>query len=431
MKVVSIMNLKKSEELYKEAVNYLVGGVNSPVRAIKPYPFFVSHAKGSKLYDIDGNEYIDYCLAYGPLIFGHANEKIINEVKQQLEKGSAFGTPTEIEVKFAKEIVSIVPCAELVRFVNSGTEATMSAIRLARGYTQRNKIIKLEGGFHGAHDSVLVKAGSGATTHAVPDSLGIPPEVAKNTILAKPNDPETLERIFKAEGESIACMILEPVMGNIGCVLLDNEYLKLARELTQEYNALLIFDEVITGFRLALGGAQEYFDITPDLATLGKIAGGGFPIGIIAGKREIMESFSPLGKVYQAGTFNGNPVSLTAGFTAIKLLKEENVIEKANEASEKLRKGIKDVLEELELELALNGIASMTTLFFTEEVKNYEQALKSDREKFTLFHRKLLTQGIFLPPSQFETWFTSYKHGGEDIEKTVEAMEKALKELYG
>ncbi|HTX61956.1 MAG TPA: glutamate-1-semialdehyde 2,1-aminomutase, partial [Methanobacterium sp.] len=303
----------KSEDLFDEAKKYLPGGVNSPVRAFKPYPFFAESAEGSHIYDVDGNDYVDYCLAYGPLVMGHSNPKIIEAVKKQLEKGSAYGVPTEKEIELAREVVTRVPCADMVRFVNSGTEATMSAIRLARAITGKKKIIKFEGSYHGAHDYVLVKSGSGAM--GLPDSPGVPEETTRNTILIPFNDEGVLTELINQQKDEIAAIIVEPVMGNIGCIPPREGYLKFLRQITSENEIILIFDEVITGFRLSRGGSQEYFDVTPDLATFGKILGGGFPIGALAGKKEYMEMIAPKGNVYQAGTFNGNPISITAGLT--------------------------------------------------------------------------------------------------------------------
>ncbi len=417
------MSMEKSKNMYDRAKRVLVGGVNSPVRAMKPYPFFTSHAKGSKIYDIDGNEYIDYCLAYGPLILGHAHDYVVERIKEQAERGTAYGTPTEQEVVLAEKVVKHVPSAEMVRFVNSGTEATMSAIRLARGYTGRKKIVKIEGAFHGAHDYVLVKAGSGATTHGVPTSAGVPEETTKNTILAPFNNEEAIERIIRKEGEEIACIILEPIMGNAGLILPKEGYLKFLREITEENGILLIFDEVITGFRISMGGAQEFYNVYPDITTLGKVLGGGLPIGAIAGRREIMENFSPLGKVYQAGTFNGNPMSMTAGIATLEVLEKENVHKKINKLGEKIAKELRSITD-----YYVSNVGSMFQIFFTnEDVYDYETAKKANAEKFLEFQRVLLKEGVFIPPSQFETNFISYAHSYEDVEKTIEAMESALR----
>ncbi len=418
-------NMEKSKNLYERAKKVLVGGVNSPVRAMKPYPFFTSHAKGSKIYDVDGNEYIDYCLAYGPLILGHAYDYVVDKIKEQAEKGTAYGTPTEQEIILAEKVVKHVPSAEMVRFVNSGTEATMSAIRLARGYTGRKKIIKIEGAFHGAHDYVLVKAGSGATTHGVPTSAGVPEDTTKNTILAPFNNEEAIEKIVKREGDDIACIILEPIMGNAGLILPKDGYLKFLREITEENGILLIFDEVITGFRVSMGGAQEFYNVVPDITTLGKVLGGGLPIGAIAGKREIMENFSPMGKVYQAGTFNGNPMSMTSGIATLEVLERENVHEKINKLGEKIANELRSITD-----YYVSNLGSMFQIFFTnEEVYDYATAQKSDAEKFLQFQRILMKKGVFFPPSQFETNFISYAHSDEDLEKTIQAVEEALRSV--
>jgi glutamate-1-semialdehyde 2,1-aminomutase len=400
------MILEKSQELYEESKKLLVGGVNSPVRAMKPYPFFVEKAAGCTLLDVDGNSYIDFCLGYGPLILGHANPNVIASVEKQLDHGWIYGTPTELEIKFANKVVSHVPSAEMVRFVNTGTEATMGAIRLARGFTGKKKFIKFEGAFHGAHDYVLVKAGSGATTHGVPNSAGIPEETTKNTVLAPFNQEDAIEGIIKME-KDLACIILEPIIGNAGCIMPKEGYLEFLREITQDNNVLLIFDEVITGFRLGLGGAQEYYGVTPDITTLGKILGGGLPIGCIASSREIMEKMSPLGNVYQAGTFNGNPLSMTAGLTAIGELEREGRYERLENLGNKMRKGLREISNNLGIETRVYGAGSMFQMYFTGE-------------------RELLKRGVFLPPSQYECNFVSIAHTEEVLDQTLEKMEESL-----
>jgi len=422
--------MTRSEELFNEAKRYLVGGVNSPVRAMKPYPFFTARAEGARLYDVDGNSYIDYCLAYGPLILGHAYPKVVEAVKEQLDKGSAYGTPTELELEFAKRIVKAVPSAEMVRFVNTGTEATMAAIRLARGVTGRKKIVKFEGAFHGAHDYVLVKAGSGATTHGVPTSAGIPEETTSNTLLAPFNDEAAIERLFKEQGEEIAAVILEPIIGNAGCILPKDGYLKFLREVTSEAGAMLIFDEVITGFRLCLGGAQEYYGVTPDITTLGKIAGGGLPIGIITASREVMENFSPVGKVYQAGTFNGNPLSMAAGLATIEELEKGEVYRKLEELGKRIRRGLEEVSQDAGFETKVYGVASMFQMYFAgSEVYDYTSALKANAELFLRYQQEMLRRGVFIPPSQYECNFLSYAHSKEEIDYTLEKAEEVLRAL--
>jgi glutamate-1-semialdehyde 2,1-aminomutase len=418
----------KSEKLFEEAKKVLVGGVNSPVRAMKPYPFFVERAEGCRLYDVDGNNYIDYCLAYGPLILGHAYPKIVEKVAEQLKKGTAYGTPTELELKFAEKITKLVPSAEMVRFVNTGTEATMSAIRLARGITGKRKIIKFEGAFHGAHDYVLVKAGSGATTHGIPDSAGVPAETTKNTLVVPFNDTEVIEKTTR--DEDIACIILEPIIGNCGCILPRDGYLQFLREITEERGILLIFDEVITGFRVSLGGAQEYYGVKPDITTLGKILGGGLPIGAVTASREVMEHLAPVGSVYQAGTFNGNPLSMVAGYTAISELGDGRVHSKVDRLGEGIRKGLEEISEDLGIDTKVYGVASMFQMYFTDsEVYDYRTALRADKEFFLKFQQKLLAKGVFFPPSQYECNFISYAHGEEEIEYTLKAVEEALREL--
>jgi glutamate-1-semialdehyde 2,1-aminomutase len=417
-----------SRDLFEKARKVLVGGVNSPVRAMKPYPFFTSRAGGCWLYDVDGRSYIDYCLAYGPLILGHSNPMVVKAVSEQLEKGSVYGTPTEIEIELAKEIVNAVPSAEMVRFVNTGTEATMAAIRLARGYTGRKKILKFEGSFHGAHDYVLVKAGSGATTHGVPTSLGVPEETTSNTILAPFNDENVVQEIL--DSEEIACVILEPVIGNAGCILPKDGYLDFLREVTQNTGSLLIFDEVITGFRLAYGGAQEYYNVTPDITTLGKILGGGLPLGAIAARREIIENFSPVGKVYQAGTFNGNPLSLTAGLATLKALKDGRVYSKVNSYAAEIRKGLSEISEDVRIDTRVYGVASMFQMYFTDkEIVDYSSALKADAGKFLKFQRGMLSKGVFFPPSQYECNFVSLAHGEEELEYTLNVAEEILRSI--
>ena len=422
------MKLDKSKELFDEAVNYLPGGVNSPVRAYKPYPFFAKSAKGSKIYDVDGNEYIDYCLGYGPLLFGHANEHIIEKSIEQLKLGTDYGVPSEKEVQLAKEVIKRVPCAQMVRFTNSGTEATMSAIRLARGITKRDKIIKFEGAYHGAHDAVLVKSGSGAA--GLPDSPGIPTDTTKNTMLVEFNDEEALKKLINENKDEIACIIVEPVMGNIGCVPPKEGYLDFLREITLENGILLIIDEVITGFRISKGGAQEYYNVIPDLATFGKIVGGGFPIGAIAGKKEYMEQFTPSGKIYQAGTFSGNPMSINGGLAAFEVL-DDNSYKQLHKSGEYFRNRIVDILDKLNINFHVNGVESMTQIYFTEnEVYDYKTAQTSDTENFLKYFHLLLENGVFIAPSQYECGFISTSHSRDDLDKTLNAIEIALTKLY-
>jgi glutamate-1-semialdehyde 2,1-aminomutase len=420
----------KSQLLYERAKKLMPGGVNSPVRAFAPYPFFTKYSRGSKIVDVDGNEYIDYCLAYGPLILGHSHPKVIAAVKERLDDGTLYGTPTEEELELAEIICKNIPSAEMIRLANTGTEATMSAIRTARGYTGKNKLVKFEGCYHGAHDSVLVKAGSGASAFGIPDSLGIPNETTQNTIVLPYNDVKSFEQMIKREKGQIAAVIIEPVIGNAGVILPKEGYLKSIRELTEENGIVLIFDETITGFRLAFGGAQEYYGVTPDMVTLGKIMGGGFPLAAFGGKKEIMEMVAPLGKVYQAGTFSGNPISVVAGLAALQIIrrKSHTFYHRLELKRKRICDAVQDLTEDLGYPVQVNGVASMFQLFFTKsEVNDYKSAEKADKTKFMAYHKKLLENGIFIPPSQFETCFISSEHSIEDVEKTVEAMGESVK----
>ncbi len=421
------MNTEKSRKLFDEAKKVLPGGVSSPVRAIKPYPFYTKRASGSKIIDIDGNEYIDYVMGYGPLLLGHNHPAIKEAVIKQLSLGWLYGTPIELEVTLAKEIIKLYESIDMVRFVSTGTEATMGALRAARGFTGKNKFIKIEGGFHGAHDAALVKAGSGATTLGTPDSAGVPRDFTKNTLQVPYNDIEAMTAAIEAYREDVAAVIIEPVLGNIGPILPKEGYLDEVRAVTGENDVVLIFDEVITGFRLAMGGAQEYYGVTPDMTTLGKILGGGFHIGVIGGKREIMENISPAGAVYQAGTFNGSPVSMVAGLAVIDTLKKEKVHQKVNKAGDSLRSALSDFISDIGLNYSVSGVGSMFKVFFGDMPYNYQDALKCDKEKFNVFFKKMLSSGIFLPPSQYETNFLSLAHSQEDIDKTIEAYQRNLK----
>ena len=427
------MDIQKSRELFKEAEKYLVGGVNSPVRAFKSVeaePLFISKGKGSRIWDIDGNSYIDYVLSWGPLILGHSNDKIINAIKEISNYGTSFGAPTEIEVKMAKAVIEAVPSIEMVRFVNSGTEATMSAIRLARGYTGRKKIVKFEGCYHGHVDSLLVSAGSGVATFGIPGTPGIPEELANLTIVLPYNDIEKVEEVFKKYGDEIACVIIEPVAGNMGVIAPSKEFHQRLREITREYGALLIWDEVMTGFRLAYGGAQELYGIEPDLTTLGKVIGGGLPVGAYGGKREIMENIAPVGQVYQAGTLSGNPLAMMAGLKQLEILKETNPYSELDEKGKFLADGINFLIDKYGIKGRVNRVGSMITLFFTDkEVKNFSDAKSSDLKMFAKFFRELLNRGIYLPASQFEAWFLSTAHSKSDLEETLNKIEDVFKIL--
>ena len=420
------MNFEKSETLYNEAKKRIPGGVSSPVRAIKPFPFYTASADGSKIHDEDGNEFIDYCMAYGPMILGHNPPVVREAIQNQLEKSWLYGTPSRLEIEMANRISNLYPSIDMMRFVSSGSEATMSAIRLARGFTKKNKIIKIEGGFHGAHDAVLVKAGSGATTHGEPNSPGIPADVTKNTLQAAYNDIEQMTSIIEKNKNDTAAVIIEPVLGNVGPILPEGDYLKELRALTAENDVLLIFDEVITGFRLAPGGAQEYFGIKPDLTTLGKIAGGGMPVGVFGGRKEIMELISPNGPVYQAGTFSGSPCSMAAGIAVLDYLKENKVQETLNRRGDIFRKGLSDIVGDKKPNYYVGGLSSLFVIFFGGKPLNYQDVLKCDSTSYMEFFHKMLKSGVFLPPSQFETNFISLAHTEEDFDKTYEAVEKNL-----
>jgi len=427
-----VLGKTRSEELFERAKKVLPSGVNSPVRAFKPYPFFVKGAKGSRLYSVDGDSYIDYCMAYGPLILGHSFESVLDAAREQLEKGTLYGAPTENEVNFAELISKLFPCMEMLRLVNSGTEATMHAIRLARGFTGKKKIIKFEGCYHGAHDYVLVKAGSGATSFGAPDSLGIPEETTQNTIVLPYNNYPALEEVIKRESHDIAAVIVEPVIGNAGVILPNDNYLNQLRRLTDDYDILLIFDEVITGFRLALGGAQERYRIKPDMTTLGKILGGGFPIAAFGGRKEIMQHLSPLGKVYQAGTFSGNPLSVSTGYAVLQTLhkNQDEIYPKLERNCEELKKVLVDLTSTYHIDAQVNSIASMFQIFFASNpITDYVTAKSSDTKKFSIYFRELLKQGVFIPPSQFETCFLSTAHSKHDLESTIEAFDNALRKV--
>ena len=418
-----------SKRLYEEAVNLMPGGVSSPVRAVKPFPFYTSHAKGSKIVDVDGNEYIDYCMAYGPLILGHGNEVVKKAMAEAMEKGWLYGTPIDLEIEFARLITSIFSSIDMVRFANTGSEATMTALRLARGFTGRDKIVKVEGSFHGAHDAVLVKAGSGATTHGIPNSAGVPADFVKNTLQVPYNDVEALSDVLEKNRDDVAALILEPVMGNSSLILPEEGYLKEVRRITEENDVVLIFDEVITGFRLSLGGAQDYYGVEADLTTLGKIAGGGLPIGIVGGRREIMENLAPAGSVYHAGTFSGNPLTLSAGYTTVRFLKENNVYPALASLTEMIGRGIADQIADSSIKADVAWIASMFCLYLGEKPSNYGEALKLDKDGFIRLFWKLLERGVFFPPSQYETCFVSTAHTKDDAEKTIEAVGECLKGL--
>ncbi|KKE80512.1 glutamate-1-semialdehyde 2,1-aminomutase [Oceanobacillus caeni] len=425
-------NFEKSHEIYEEAVNLLPGGVNSPVRAFKSVnmaPIVMESGKGSKIYDADGNEYIDYVLSWGPLILGHANDRVVGKLKEVVEKGTSFGANTEIENKLAKLVIERVPSIEMVRMVNSGTEATMSAIRLARGYTGRDLIMKFEGSYHGHGDSLLIKAGSGVATLGLPDSPGVPSSIASNTITVPFNDLDSVKLAFEKYGKNIAAVIMEPVCGNMGVVPPENAFLQEMRKITEQNGSLLIFDEVMTGFRVGYHSAQGYFDVNPDLTCLGKVIGGGLPVGAFGGKREIMEQIAPVGPIYQAGTLSGNPLAMTAGFETISALTKQSY-EEINKKADRLVEGFKQAAEDYEIPLHINRAGSMLGVFFTnEKVVNFDAAKTSNLEYFSKYYQAMIEEGIFLPPSQFEGLFLSTEHTDADIEKTIEAIRKAFSKL--
>ncbi|MBQ2035914.1 MAG: glutamate-1-semialdehyde 2,1-aminomutase [Peptococcaceae bacterium] len=427
------MDFTNSKKLFEEAQEFIPGGVNSPVRAFKAvgdHPVFIEKAEGSKLYDADGNAYVDYICSWGPMLLGHQPEAVTKAVQEALLKGSTYGAPTAAEVEIAKLIVDAVPSVEMVRMVNSGTEATMSAIRLARGYTKRNKLVKFEGCYHGHADHLLIKAGSGALTFGVPSSPGVPESIASETLSATYNDLDSVKKLFAEYPDQIAAVIVEPVAGNMGLIPPVEGFLEGLREVTAEYGALLIFDEVISGFRASFGGAQKVFNIMPDITCLGKIIGGGLPVGAYGGKKEIMQHVAPVGPVYQAGTLSGNPLAMAAGIATLKELAKPGVYEIIEAKAKKLAEGVQAAAEKAGVTVSINHSASLLTVFFTgEKVDSYAAAMTSDTAKFKVFFQSMLNQGVYLPPSQFECWFVSLAHTDEDIEKTIAAAEKAFAEV--
>ncbi|MGH9969519.1 MAG: glutamate-1-semialdehyde 2,1-aminomutase [Pyrinomonadaceae bacterium] len=419
-----------SEELFARALELIPGGVNSPVRAfgaVGGTPRFIESAAGAVMTDVDGRTYVDYVGSWGPMILGHADPDVISALTRAMTLGTSFGAPTELEVEMAEEIVDAVPSIEMVRMVSSGTEATMSAIRLARGVTGRSKLVKFEGCYHGHADSLLVKAGSGVATFGLPDSPGVPPALAQNTLTVAFNDPESLEQVFHQHSD-IAAVIIEPVVGNMGCVPPRDGYLEAVRELTSKQGALLIFDEVMTGFRVARGGAQQLFGVMPDITTLGKIIGGGLPIGAYGGSRELMKNIAPSGPIYQAGTLSGNPLSLTAGLITLKRLRDASIYERLERATAKLCEGLSEAAAEAGVRTVVNRVGSMWTSFFTSQpVHDWSTANRSDRELYGKFFHAMLNEGVYLAPSQFEAGFLSIAHTDEIIEQTVTAARKAFK----
>lgn len=424
---------RKSKRLFKKAIELIPGGVNSPVRAFKAVggnPLFIGRAKGSKIYDVDGNEYIDYVLSWGPMILGHAHPKVIKALKQAIEKGTSYGAPTELEIVLAEHIIRAYPSLEKIRMVNSGTEATMSAIRVARGFTERDKIVKFEGCYHGHADGLLVKAGSGATTFGVPDSPGVPKAYAKNTITLPFNNTKALKKIIEREWKSIACVILEPAVGNIGCVLPKFGFLETLRKLTLKYGIVLIFDEVMTGFRVSYGGAQAHYGIKPDMTCLGKVIGGGLPVGAYGGKKEIMAMVAPEGPVYQAGTLSGNPLAMTAGIETLKILSKLGTYQKLEERAKSLEEGLIDASKRAGVKTKFYRAGTMFCTYFTDkEVIDFTTAKTSDTKKFAKFFMGMLRRGVNLAPSQFEAGFLSLAHSTRDIEDTIKSAYEAFKEI--
>jgi glutamate-1-semialdehyde 2,1-aminomutase len=428
------MKIKKSKKLFEEAVKLMPGGVNSPVRAFKSVggnPLYIKKAKGSKITDVDGNTFIDYVGSWGPMILGFGNKKVNEAIAEALKNGTSFGTCSEMEVKLAKFITKLVPSVEMVRMVNSGTEAVMSAARAARGFTGRDKIIKFDGNYHGHYDSFLIKAGSGVATLGLPDSPGVTKGSASDTLVADYNNIESVYKLVESNKNQVAAIVIEPVAGNMGCVPADKEFLEKLRKFASSENIILIFDEVMSGFRVAGGGAQELYGIEPDMTTFGKIIGGGLPVGAYGGRNDIMEMIAPSGPVYQAGTLSGNPLAMAAGYETLKVIhSDKNFYKKLNKKSEMLYEGIRENIKSLGLNFTLNACGSMFTLFFTKsKVTDYNSAKTSDISLFALYFNEMLNNGIYITPSQFEANFISAAHSEQDIERTIKANYKALKKL--
>ena len=424
------MRRERSAELYATARKYIPGGVNSPARAwsaVGGEPLFIARGAGSRLWDADGNQYIDYLCSWGPMILGHAHPEVVEAIKGAAEGGTSFGAPTEAENELARSVLEAFPSIEMVRFVSSGTEATMSAIRLARAFTGRDKVIKFEGGYHGHGDALLVAAGSGATAHGIPDSAGVTRSLAQDTLVAQYNDMASVEAHFQAYPDQIACVIVEPVAGNMGVVPPRPGFLSGLRDVTTRNGALLIFDEVITGYRVRYGGAQHLYGVTPDVTCLGKIIGGGLSVGAYGGRRDIMEKVSPLGPMYQAGTLSGNPLAMAAGRKTLHLLQRPGLYDDLESRAQQLEQGLQRVFAEAETPLRINRVGSMMTLFFSEsEVTGWESVSASDRQGFARFFHRMLEEGVYLPPSPFEAMFVSTAHSEADVEATIEAAGRAL-----
>ena len=423
----------KSSELFSESCKVIPGGVNSPVRACKSVgcdPIFIQKGAGSKIYDVDGNEYVDFVCSWGPMILGHNHPAVIQAISEAMANGTSFGAPTPLEIDLAELVIGAMPSVEKVRFVNSGTEATMSAIRLARGYTGKKVVVKFDGCYHGHADSFLVKAGSGVITLGIPGSPGVPEDIVKNTMSIPYNDLETLEKTLRDDSLEIACVIVEPVAGNMGVVQPASGFLEKLRELTSELNIVLIFDEVITGFRLAYGGAQSKFGVLPDLTCMGKIIGGGLPVGAYGGKKEIMALISPDGPVYQAGTLSGNPLAMAAGVATMKLLGEPGFYDALDKKAEGYAKELTALADKYSQDIILNRVGSLMTSFFTTTpVTDFDSAMKADAEKYGRFYREMLAQGIYLAPSQFEAAFISAAHTEKDLQLALEMTESSFKKM--
>ena len=429
------MKRTRSESLFQTAQQYIPGGVNSPVRAFKAVggnPLFIVKGKGARITDADGNEFIDYVASWGPLIFGHAHPQIVEAVSQQAQLGTSFGAPTELEIELAQKVAEAVPSIETVRLVSSGTEATLSALRLARGFTGRDKIVKFEGCYHGHGDSLLVKAGSGVLSLGLPDCPGIVNDLAKKTLTLPYNDINAVEELFSNLGKEIACLIVEPIAGNMGVVPPQPGFLEVLRKVTAKSGALLIFDEVITGFRVAFGGAQKLYGVSPDLTCLGKIIGGGLPVGAYGGKKEIMDHIAPTGAVYQAGTLSGNPLAVTAGIEMLNLLSQPGVYDDLEKKSERLCHGFKDNVKQAGVTATFTRVGSMFSMFFTDqEIVSFESVKTSDTHLFKRYFNAMLEEGIYIAPSQFEAGFMSAVHTDEDIDATLAAQGRALKKAMG
>ncbi len=427
------MQREKSESFFSRAQQLIPGGVNSPVRACKSVgcnPLFIERAAGSKIYDVDGNEFIDFVCSWGPMILGHNHPAVVEAVQKALANGTSFGAPTPLEVELAELVTEALPAVEKVRFVNSGTEATMSAIRLARGYTGKNVVVKFDGCYHGHADSFLVKAGSGLITLGIPGTPGVPEDIVKNTVSIPYNNIDILEKTLRDDSLDIACVIIEPVAANMGVVLPQPNFLQKLRDLTSELGILLIFDEVITGFRLSYGGAQEKFNIMPDLTCMGKIIGGGLPVGAYGGKKEIMAHIAPEGPVYQAGTLSGNPLAMAAGVATLKILKEPGFYKALNDKAEKFAIELQQLAAKYVPQTTLNRVGSVMTTFFTgEPVTDFDSAMKADTEKYSFFYREMLNQGIYLAPSQFEGAFISAAQSENDLTKTLEKTEWVFRKM--